>query len=156
VLAEIGVWHGVNSVNFRKVMSADGTLILVDPFPRKWFGIRGFGWARLIAHREVDKIKRGTVVWIEDLGCKAPQYNEVKQCLPLDFLFIDGDHSYDGLRDDWYAWKKHLAKDGIVALHDSRQRNNCGSEKFTNDVILKDKNLKVLKVVDSLTVLQLS
>jgi hypothetical protein len=53
-LAEIGVFHGVNTRQFREVMDEDGVLIAIDPFIRSFFGFRGYGWARRIAHREVE------------------------------------------------------------------------------------------------------
>jgi predicted O-methyltransferase YrrM len=37
---------------------------------------------------------------------------------PLDVLFIDGDHSYDGVRADFEQYSPLVRKDGIVALHD--------------------------------------
>lgn len=39
--------------------------------------------------------------------------------LPVRFVFIDADHSYDGCRIDWFAWRNHVAEDGAVAFHDS-------------------------------------
>jgi len=152
-LVEIGVWQGVNTRAFREAMSPEGVVIAVDPFPRCFFGIRGFGWARRIAHREVEKTRNGRVLWIERLGREAPSLAEVQPFLPVDFLFIDGDHSYEGLRGDWLAWKDQVAAGGIVALHDSRCRNGCGSERFTQDVILKDPGFERTEEIDSLTVL---
>jgi predicted O-methyltransferase YrrM len=40
------------------------------------------------------------------------------QVPPLDLLFLDGDHSYEGTRDDLvnYAWK--IKPGGVLALHD--------------------------------------
>ena len=153
-LVEIGVWHGVNTKAFREAMSPEGVILAVDPFQRFFFGIRGFGWARRIAHREVEKTSNGRVVWIERLGKEVPSLAEVQPFLPVDFLFIDGDHSYEGLRDDWQAWKNHVAAGGIVALHDSRCRNGCGSERFTRDVILEDAGFEQVEAIDSLTVLR--
>ena len=153
-LVEIGVWHGVNTKAFREAMSPEGVMLAVDPFRRCLLGIRGFGWARRIAHREVEKTSNGRVVWIERLGREAPSLAEVQPFLPVDFLFIDGDHSYEGLRADWQAWKNHVAADGIVALHDSRCRNGCGSERFTRDVILEDAGFEPVDAIDSLTVLR--
>ena len=46
-LAEIGVFHGVNTRAFREAMAADGVLLAVDPFPRRFFGIRGYGFTPL-------------------------------------------------------------------------------------------------------------
>lgn len=153
-LVEIGVWHGVNTKAFREAMSPEGVMLAVDPFRRCLLGIRGFGWARRIAHREVEKTSNGRVVWIERLGREAPSLAEVQPFLPVDFLFIDGDHSYEGLRADWQAWKNHVAAGGIVALHDSRCRNGCGSERFTRDVILEDAGFEPVDAIDSLTVLR--
>lgn len=153
-LVEIGVWHGVNTRAFREAMSPEGVVIAVDPFRRFFFGIRGFGWARRIAHREVAKSANGRVVWIERLGREAPALDEVQPFLPVDFLFIDGDHSYAGLRGDWQAWKDHVATGGIVALHDSRGRNGCGSEQFAQNVILRDPDYERAEEIDSLTILR--
>jgi hypothetical protein len=153
-LVEVGVFQGVNTSAFRKGMHREGVIIAVDPFRRFFFGIRGFGWARKIAHREVEQIHNGRVIWIERLGEEAPLLDEVKPFLPVDFIFMDGDHSYEGLRGDWLAWKAHVAANGIVALHDSRCRHGCGSEQFTQAVILKDPGFKLMEEIDSLTVLK--
>jgi predicted O-methyltransferase YrrM len=153
-LVEIGVFEGVNSRSFRSGMHPVGILIAVDPYPRSFFGIRGFGWARRIAHREVGKASAGQVLWIECRGCDAADDVRVKPHLPVDFVFIDGDHSWEGIAGDWAAWKDQIAPGGIVALHDSRNRGNNGSERFTNEVILHDRSYELVEVVDSLTVLK--
>lgn len=67
-LAEIGVFHGVNTRAFREVMSPEGVILAIDPFERSLFGLRGYGWARRIAHAEVNKVKNGKVFWIETYG----------------------------------------------------------------------------------------
>ncbi|MDD2734680.1 MAG: class I SAM-dependent methyltransferase [Desulfuromonadaceae bacterium] len=36
----------------------------------------------------------------------------------VDFLFIDGDHSYDGVCDDIKAWFPRLSSGAVVAFHD--------------------------------------
>ena len=135
-------------------MAKDGVLVAVDPFRRIFFGIRGYGWARRIAHREVAKCGRGQVLWIEDTGRHAPAVPAVAELLPVDFIFIDGDHSWEGLKGDWESWSPHIAIGGIVALHDSRNRGGVGSELFTSEVILRDNRFEALPPVDSLTVLR--
>lgn len=153
-LAEIGVFHGVNTRMFCEVMDKNAFLLAIDPFQRSFFGIRGYGWARKIAHREVAKVNRERVIWVEDFGYRASSSHDVRGFLPLDFIFIDGDHSYDGLRGDWEAWKNHISVGGIVALHDSDNCNGCGSEQFTKEVILHCGEFKKIAAVESLTVLQ--
>ena len=36
----------------------------------------------------------------------------------IDFLFIDGDHSYEGVRKDWEMYGPLVKKGGIVVFHD--------------------------------------
>lgn len=37
----------------------------------------------------------------------------------LDLLFIDGDHSYKGVKADWEAYKRFLSPGSIAVFHDS-------------------------------------
>ena len=36
----------------------------------------------------------------------------------IDFLFVDGDHSYEGVRRDFELYTPFVRSGGIVALHD--------------------------------------
>jgi predicted O-methyltransferase YrrM len=149
-LVEIGVWHGVTTSRLRSVMATDGVLSAVDPFPP---GRLGFSAQKRIAHREVSRIRNGTVRWLETTGAEAAAGHE-----PVDFIFIDGDHSEQGLLADWLAWKGLVQPGGIVAIHDSRPTptraiDGAGSVTITNAVILRDDQFETQETVDSLTVL---
>jgi predicted O-methyltransferase YrrM len=37
----------------------------------------------------------------------------------IDLLFIDGDHSYDGVRRDWELFSPHLSEFGVAVFHDT-------------------------------------
>jgi predicted O-methyltransferase YrrM len=39
-------------------------------------------------------------------------------CSKIDLLFIDGDHSYDGVKADWENYKRFLRRGSIVVFHD--------------------------------------
>lgn len=39
--------------------------------------------------------------------------------LPIGFLFIDGDHSYKSVKEDFKLWHSFVSYKGIVAFHDS-------------------------------------
>ena len=45
---------------------------------------------------------------------------EVKTLLPngIDFLFIDGDHSYDGVKSDFEMYSPLVNEGGIIVFHD--------------------------------------
>ena len=40
--------------------------------------------------------------------------------LPISFLFIDGDHAYESVSQDFSLWAKHVIIGGVVAFHDTR------------------------------------
>jgi predicted O-methyltransferase YrrM len=42
----------------------------------------------------------------------------------LDFLFIDGDHSYGGVKKDYEDYSPFVRKGGVVAFHDIVRRDN--------------------------------
>ena len=37
---------------------------------------------------------------------------------PIDVLFIDGDHSYDGAKKDFLLYRQFVREGGLIALHD--------------------------------------
>lgn len=43
--------------------------------------------------------------------------------LPVDLLFIDGDHSYEGCYGDLAAWTPHLTDGAAVLIHDYHSEN---------------------------------
>lgn len=155
-LAEIGVWHGVTTRVLRSVMASDGVLFAVDPFP---IGRLGFSIQRRIARSEVRRVVNGTVEWLRMTGVAAAQTLATDNFRPVDFVFIDGDHSYEGLRGDWEAWSSLVAPGGVVALHDSnptpeRPIHDSGSVRYTREVVSRDPGFERIEVVDTLTVLR--
>ena len=153
-LIEIGVWHGVTTCCLRRSMSEDGTIFAIDPFPK---GRLGFSIQMAIAHTELNKVKRGTVTWWRMTGVDAAIIHGARLNRKIDFIFIDGDHSYDGLKGDWEGWSDSVRNGGVIALHDSRsthERNieTAGSVCFTNNIVRKDVRFALVDEVDSLTV----
>jgi hypothetical protein len=43
----------------------------------------------------------------------------VKQDVKIDFLFIDGDHSYEGVKLDFELYSKLLNENGVIVIHDT-------------------------------------
>lgn len=74
----------------------------------------------------------------------APRVRE--QLLPyagrVDFAFVDGDHSYRGLRKDIFLTKELLKVGGIMALHDTAA---VGDLKRIFDELLYSKDFKLLR-----------
>jgi predicted O-methyltransferase YrrM len=57
---------------------------------------------------------------------------------PADVLFIDGDHTYDGVRSDYDFYRDLVRKDGMIAFHDILPHDrdaNCQVDHFWREVI---------------------
>ena len=154
-LVEIGVWHGVTTKLLRNAMAPDGLLLGIDPYPKGRFG---FSVQRVIAQREIARATVGTMEWQRLTGVEAARLYAASKRPPVDFIFIDGDHSYEGLQGDWEAWSPLVAPQGIIALHDScssadRNIEGAGSVIFTRESILPDPRFRLVESVDTLTIM---
>jgi predicted O-methyltransferase YrrM len=155
-VVEIGVWHGVTTSVLRRSMASDGVLWAVDPFPP---GRLLVSLQRPIARREVRRVRKGAVRWLRETGEQAAATYTRSGEPAVDLVFIDGDHSYEGLVSDWRAWSPLVAAGGVVALHDSRPTPerpiaDAGSVRATSEIVLKDSRFELVEEVDSLTVVQ--
>jgi predicted O-methyltransferase YrrM len=135
-------------------MDPDAVLFAIDPYQ---VGRLGVSFHRRIARREVSQVRRGRVDWLRMTGADAARYLAENRLGLVEFVFIDGDHSYDGLRADWQGWAPLVTPGGVVALHDSRSSatraiDDAGSARYTRDVIQYDSRFELIDHVDTLSV----
>lgn len=77
---------------------------------------------------------------------------------PIDFLFIDGDHAYDAVLQDFNQWTPWLKTGGILAIHDSRMGRpggpgfHVGPSRVAAEKIFENSAWKVIGEAFSLTV----
>ncbi|MEM3563682.1 MAG: class I SAM-dependent methyltransferase [Candidatus Jordarchaeaceae archaeon] len=66
----------------------------------------------------------------------------------IDFLFIDGDHSYEGVRRDFEMYSLLVRSGGMVALHDivvHPPQTGCEVSKFWNEIKSGYKYVEIVK-----------
>ncbi len=149
-LVEIGVMHGVTTALLRSVMDEEGMITAIDPLPVGRLGVNFNLW---IARREISKYPRGRAVLLRQFSHDAA----ATWTSPIDFLFVDGDHTWLGIDRDWRDWSGYIADGGVVALHDSRSvpcRPDHDSVGYTQTVILTDARFRQIDAADTLTVLK--
>ena len=112
-LVEIGVAEGASAVALREAMSPGGTLSLIDPFHLSRVPV--INATKRAAHQAIRGCRNGRVIWIEKFSSAAA--NDWRG--PIDFLFIDGDHSETGVRQDWDEWHRFVVQGGVVVFHDA-------------------------------------
>lgn len=68
---------------------------------------------------------------------------EAAECLEdnsLDLVFLDADHTYEGVKKDIIAWLPKLKTNGILSGHDYFERS-CGVSKAVNDTLTNVKTI---------------
>ena len=115
---EIGSAHGGSFLLWARVARRDATLVSVDLPP----------W-ELDDPAEPDKRRQIAAVGSNGQRVHVIRGNShdrairdaVSQCFagePIDFLFIDGDHSFEGVSADFSDYSPLVAPGGLIALHD--------------------------------------
>jgi len=74
----------------------------------------------------------------------------------FDFIFIDGDHTYDAVRKDFELYFSKVKSGGYIFMHDSRMYRGGapfheGSSKFCDELIIFRKDLELVAEAFSLT-----
>jgi len=66
--------------------------------------------------------------------------------LKIDFLFLDGDHTYDGVKKDFENYSHFVRKGGLIGFHDIHDVG--GVNKFWNE--LKSKQYKTEEITKTI------
>jgi hypothetical protein len=113
-LVEIGVAEGVSALALREAMAPDGTLYLIDPFHLS--RSHQLNFTRRAAHKIVATCARGKAVWIDKFSEDvAREWTD-----PIDLIVIDGDHTENGVQQDWNSWNRFVKPGGVAIFHDAR------------------------------------
>jgi len=144
-IAEVGVYHAATSRRFRRVMDARGTLVAVDSY---YASRAGIPVAYVIARVELAKVRRGRLVFLRTTGALAAETEVVRGLAPFDLVFIDGDHSWNGLHANWGGWSPLVRVGGTIAIHDTTSGDGL---RFAEEVIAADSRFLRFQVKDVTT-----
>jgi predicted O-methyltransferase YrrM len=153
IALEIGTHMGVSARFIAEGLDPEGRLFCVDPWePRR--GRENPCWT--ICRRELQRnevISR--VVFVQGFS------HEIENILPpeFDFIFVDGDHSYEGLERDWGIVGRHSAAGTVVCLHDTAVPRKepyrvLGAVTFFNEVVRHDPRFRMIDCCYSMNVLR--
>lgn len=142
VIVEIGCYEGKTTAALARCSKS---VYSIDPFPP---GRLGICYGEVIAEKHLQRLglRDNVRLWTGFSWDIAPNFK-----VPVDLVFIDGDHSYEAITRDWNDWYPKLVKGGIIALHDARIAPHSpyplGTQQFAAEL-----TLPVLDTVDSLVV----
>jgi predicted O-methyltransferase YrrM len=153
-IVEIGVFEGFITRLLAERADPCAVIYGIDPF---FPGRLGICWGERIARGyNRGHLASGRVRFLAKLSTEVT--DEVPT--PVDLVFVDGDHSVDGIKADWAHWTERLARGGIVALHDTLLTPDkppgytLGSIEYFRDHIRHDPHFEIIKQRDSLSVLR--
>lgn len=155
-IAEIGVFEGYNTREFALNSSEDTVIYAIDPFIR---GNLGISYLKIIALNNWRKNK--VIHKIKILrGLSWDVYEEIDKL--FDFIFIDGDHSFEGVKRDFDLYSQKLSLNGVIAFHDARvfengwTSNGWGPVHLIETYIKPSGKWKIIEEVDSTVFIQRS
>jgi hypothetical protein len=126
--AEVGTWKGDFSAQILK-QNKPKLLYLIDPwayrddpgYERAWYGGRVTGQAdmdaiyRSVQERFEKQTRRGKVVILRKGSIEAAESLADR---PLDWVYIDGDHTYEAAKADLEAFHRIIGPGGVIAGDD--------------------------------------
>lgn len=141
---EIGSYMGMSSIVILKNLANDGKLTCIDPWPKK---NKTENPLYKIFIRQINRTgfsERIKIIRDFSTSVNLPLDND------YDFIFIDGDHSYEGLKNDWDIVHKSLVPGGFVFLHDvivpeQEPYRKTGASIYFYDNIINDNKFKILE-----------
>jgi hypothetical protein len=126
-VVEIGVFEGSSAIVLCDVLDPGAELHLIDPFGHQPNALRegaaATEWAtRRVVERAARRANGPGLQWHVDFSASVAQ----RWTLPVDLVFIDGDHSEIGVTKDWELWHPFVVEGGTVLFHDARESQAGG------------------------------
>lgn len=133
-VVEIGTDTGGTLFLWTRVAAPDALLVAVDNQPigalRTWSA-----WS--IVRRGFARARQRIKLLIPRDSQNPATVEEARRLLNgrrVDFLFIDGDHEYDGVKRDFELWSPLVAPGGLIAFHDVNESHWPGVIRLWNEL----------------------
>jgi predicted O-methyltransferase YrrM len=117
-MLEIGTAQGGTLFLFSRIIDSDATMISLDLPGGKFGG----GYEEFKIPFFTNFAQKAQRIFLVRANSHSPStLSTIKSILKgqkLDFLFIDGDHTYEGVKEDFHMYGPLVRKCGLIAFHD--------------------------------------
>jgi len=145
IILEIGTAKGGTFFLLSQIASEDAHLISVDLPAEKG----GYPNWKIPFYKSFAK-KNQKIELIKKDSHSKETLERIKKILKdrkIDFLFIDGDHSYEGVKKDFKIYAPLIRENGLIAFHDIVKhppKANCTVSKFWDEVKNKYESVEII------------
>ena len=112
-------------------LNIDGKTFLVDADLAEV----GYGGPAYLEKNSALRTAYPEIEIITEMSDKA--YENIFKYIELDYIHIDADHSYEGVKSDFYNYVNCLSENGIITLHDTRIYGQTSNEAHKYDVMMR-------------------
>jgi predicted O-methyltransferase YrrM len=139
-ILEIGTAAGGTLFLFASLAPQDALIVSVD-LP---FGMYGGGYPvwKIPLYKSFAR-EMQTIELIRGDSHSLETFEQLKGVLrgrSIDFMFIDGDHTYEGVKKDFESYSRLMSENGIVAFHDIVPDRSESPDHFVSDFWKEIKN----------------
>jgi predicted O-methyltransferase YrrM len=142
-IVEIGTRMGGTLAIWCAVADPKATVVSID-LPGGTHGGGYPNWRTLVYHRFAQPAQSLHLLRMD--SHQSATRDDLKSILPskgIDFLFIDGDHRYEGVKMDFEMYSPMARPGGLVAFHDicpNSLDKTCGVDRFWREIRMKYRN----------------
>jgi len=147
---EIGSLYGWALQHFIHYSQQGSTVLAIDLPVRNFVG--PFDWRVEKQEKNYKEVwpqwaraNKTKLFLIPDISQKQETLNKTKEIFnndEIDFLFIDGDHTYNGVKQDYEMYGPLVRKGGIIAFHDIGLNEEGGVYHLWNEIKSTKKEYK--------------
>ncbi len=144
VVLEIGTASGGTLFSFAMVADPEASIVTID-LPGETYPT----WKTILFRSFVRADQE--IYCIRSDSHSSSTLSEVRRILDsrkVDFLFIDGDHTYEGVKRDFEMYGPLVKRGGIIALHDIVRHppeTGCEVHRFWEEIRNSFRNVEVVK-----------
>lgn len=136
-VVEIGTAKGGSLYAWCRVAQSDATIISID-LPKGAFG-GGYTLKEMSIFRKYKRKHQKLFFFRKNSHLKTTKKELLKKLngRKIDFIMIDGDHTYSGVKKDFQMYSPLVKKDGLIVLHDilfHPQVRSCKVDKFWKEI----------------------
>jgi predicted O-methyltransferase YrrM len=147
-IVEIGSWKGRSTVWLAKgARRAGGRVIAIDPH----IGAYEDPTARTLDIFRQNLQRAGVAADVEIMAMRSEEAARVFTG-PVEVLFIDGDHTSEGVRRDAELWLPRLVDGGVVMMHDVGNAGYEGPRRIFREMICASPSFESIRRIGSMGV----